>query len=76
MILLSANAKKEWSKGANSALSDGRIVMGIKRNNHKEIENCQNQKNGDKSCRLRYVTKWYSFSNFGLPRPASMLSSA
>ena len=44
MIRLSVNAKKELNRGANQILGDGRIVIGIERDNHKEIENCQNQK--------------------------------
>ena len=44
MIRLSVNAKKELNRGADQILGDGRIVIGIERDNHKEIENCQNQK--------------------------------
>lgn len=32
------------NRGADQILGDGRIVIGIERDNHKEIENCQNQK--------------------------------
>ena len=41
MIRLSVNAKKELNRGADQILGDGRIVIGIERDNHKEIENCQ-----------------------------------
>ncbi len=44
MIQLSINAKKELNRGEDQILGDRRIVMGIERDNHKEIENCQNQK--------------------------------
>ena len=44
MIRLSVNAKKELNRGEDQILGDGRIVMGIERDSHKEIENCQNQK--------------------------------
>ena len=44
MIQLSANVKKELNRGADQIPGDGRIVMGIERDNYKEIENCQNQK--------------------------------
>jgi hypothetical protein len=42
MIQLSVNAKKELNRGADQILGDGRIVIGMERDNHKEIENCQN----------------------------------
>lgn len=44
MTRLSVNAKKEWNRGADQILGDGRIVIGIERDNHKEVENFQNQK--------------------------------
>ena len=44
MIRLSVNSKKELSRGADQIPGDGRIFIGIERDNHKEIENCQNQK--------------------------------
>ena len=36
--------EKRNEQGADQILGDGRIVIGIERDNHKEIENCQNQK--------------------------------
>lgn len=44
MIRLSVNAKKELNRGSDQILGDGKIVIRIERDNHKEIENCQNQK--------------------------------
>lgn len=44
MIRLSVNAKKELNREADQILGDGRIGIGMERDNHKEIENCQNQK--------------------------------
>ena len=44
MIRLSVNAKKEWNRGADQILGDGRSGIKIERDNHKEIENFQNQK--------------------------------
>ena len=32
--------EKEWNRGADQILGDGRIVIGMERDNHKEIENC------------------------------------
>ena len=60
MIQLSVNAKKELNRGADQILGDGRIVMGMERDNHKEIENCQTQKKDEEI--IQYTSAGVNYS--------------